>query len=159
MKRKINKIKENDISALKKRNAFTNLLDNKSLKYTFFNRNCNRNKISVIMNFLDINEQLPLLKLNSILSKLLINKYNLPFKSISSLREIKNNKNLIESKYSIIFTNFKNIVEKNNIDKEEYQFIISYLLKNVKNNFIIFDKINSYTNEDENNDNKQFNTY
>ena len=157
MKRKINKIKENDISALKKRNAFTNLLDNKSLKYTFFNRNCNRNKISVIMNFLDINEQLPLLKLNSILSKLLINKYNLPFKSISSLREIKNNKNLIESKYSIIFTNFKNIVEKNNIDKEEYQFIISYLLKNVKNNFIIFDKINSYTNEDENNDNKQFN--
>jgi hypothetical protein len=73
MKRKKNKIKDNDISSSKKRNVFTNLLDNKSLKYTFFNKNCNRNKISVILDFLDINEQLPLIKLNSILSKLLIN--------------------------------------------------------------------------------------
>ena len=148
MKRNINKIKANDIIPLKKRNGFSNKKNNNSLKYNFFNKSYNRNKISVILNFLDINEQLPLLKLNSILSKILIKKYNLPFKSIAILRKIKNNRNSIESKYSKIFTSFKNIIEKNDFDKEEYQYIISFLLKYINNNFIIFDKINN-TNDDE----------
>ena len=152
MKRNINKIKANDIIPLKKRNGFSNKKENNSLKYNFFNKSYNRNKISVILNFLDINEQLPLLKLNSILSKILIKKYNLPFKSIAILRKIKNNRNSIESKYSKIFTSFKNIIEKNDFDKEEYQYIISFLLKYINNNFIIFDKINN-TNDDESKEN------
>ena len=143
MKRKINSYNEKDFIPLNKRNHFINKINinNKSLKYNFFNKVHNRNKISIILNFLDINEQMSLLKLNSIISKILINKYNLPFKSIIPLRQIKNNKNSIESKYSKILYNFRQIIDNNNIDKEEYQYIISFLLKNVNNNFIIFDKI------------------
>ena len=140
MKKKISKNNNSNIK-LNKKTGSTNLNDKKSnsLRYHFFNKEKNRNKISLIINFLDINEQLPLLKLNSIFSKIIINKYNLPFKSIESLKQIKNNKTSNESKYSKLFMNFKNIIENNTIEEKEYQFIVSYLLKNVNNNCIIFD--------------------
>ena len=130
-KAKINKKTEN-INNNKKSN---------SLSHTFFNMLNNRNKISIIINFLDINEQLPLLKLNSVLAKIIINKYNLPFKSKELLKEIKNNKNSNEAKYTKIYFNFKNIIKNNDILENEYQFIQSYLLKNIKNNFLIFDSL------------------
>ena len=143
MKRKRNTNYKTIINKITKKNTYLNSSDNhSSLKYNFFNKYNNRNKISLILNFLDINEQLPLIKVNSIFSKILINKYNLPFKSITLLRQIKNNRSVIESKYSNLYTNFKNILDNNDIEQEEYQYIISYLLKNVNNNFIIFDKIN-----------------
>jgi len=140
MKKKISKNNNSNIK-LNKKTGSTNLNDKKSnsLRYHFFNKEKNRNKISLIINFLDINEQLPLLKLNSIFSKIIINKYNLPFKSIESLKQIKNNKTSNDSKYSKLFMNFKNIIENNTIEEKEYQFIVSYLLKNVNNNCIIFD--------------------
>ena len=52
----------------------------------------------------------------------------MPFKSIQALRLIKNNKFSIETKYSKIFIYFKNIIDNNDIEKEEYQYIISFLL-------------------------------
>ena len=148
MKSKASLKNENNNICLKKRNGKKSLFNKNNTntnRYNFFNRIQNRNKISIILSFLDINEQLPLLYLNSIISKILINKYNLPFKSIKSLREIKKNKNSIESKFSKIFLNFKNIIDNNDFNEEEYQYIISFLLKNVNNNFIIFDKINNNT--------------
>ena len=109
-----------------------------SLSKIFFNQIKNRYKISLILDFLDINEQLPLIKMNSVIAKIIIEKYNLPFKSILSLRQYKNNKNVIESKYSKLYKIFKNIINIDGIGKEEYQYIISFLLKNM-NNYIIFD--------------------
>ena len=76
----------------------------------------------------------------------------MPFQSIQALRLIKNNKFSIETKYSKIFIYFKNIIDNNDIEKEEYQYIISFLLKNLNNNFVIFDKIGtniSFNNEKE----------
>ena len=95
---------------------------------------------------MDINEQLPLIKLNSIISKIIINKYDLPFKSILPLRQYKNNKNAIESKFSNLCNIFKNIINSNNIEKEEHQYIISFLLTNMNNNYLIFDKLNEDIN-------------
>ena len=121
-----------------------------SMSHTFLNMPNNRNKILIIINFLDINEQLPLLKLNSVLAKIIINKYNLPFKSKELLKEIKNNKNSNEAKYTKIYFNFNNIIKNNDILENEYQFIQSYLLKNIKNNFLIFDSLgeeNATSNE------------
>ena len=140
MKKKIGK-NANNIT-LNKKSGF----NNNSLAKIFFNRKNNRNKISIILEFLDINEQLPLIKLNSIISNVIINRYNLPFKSISILRQYKNNKNVIESKYSNLVNYFKNIININNIEKEEYQYIISFLLKNMNNSYLIFDKLNDDLN-------------
>ena len=145
MKTKLNnKVKD----SIKKKSQWLNTNNNNNhLRYNYFNQNKNRNKISVILNFLDINEQLPLIKLNSIISKLIINKYNLPFKSILSLRQYKNNKNLIESKFSIICNYFSKVIKADNIEEEEYDFIISFLLKNINNKFIIVDKLNNDINK------------
>ena len=162
MKIKKNSNNEKDIISLNKKSSFIKTFNNNlnSIKYNFFNKVNNRNKISIIVNFLDINEQLPLMKLNSIISKILINKYNLPFKSIAALKQIKNNKKSIESKYSKILSNFKNIIENNKIDREEYQYIISFLLKNINNNYIIFDEVNNNSDNsinDKNNKEKEIN--
>ena len=82
-----------------------------------------------------------MLKLNSVLAKIIINSYNLR-KSIEILKEIKNNKILNESNYSEIYMNFINIINKNNIQEEEnIQLICIYLLKNINNNFLVFDSI------------------
>ena len=145
MKTKLNnKVKD----SIKKKSQWLNTNNNNNhLRYNYFNQNKNRNKISLILNFLDINEQLPLIKLNSIISKLIINKYNLPFKSILSLRQYKNNKNLIESKFSIICNYFSKVIKADNIEEEEYDFIISFLLKNINNKFIIVDKLNNDINK------------
>ena len=162
MKIKKNSDNGKDIISLNKKSSFIKTFNNNlnSIKYNFFNRVNNRNKISIILNFLDINEQLPLIKLSSIISKILINKYNLPFKTIAALKQIKNNKKSIESKYSKILSNFKNIIENNKIDREEYQYIISFLLKNVNNNYIIFDEVNNNSDNsinDKNNKEKEIN--
>ena len=142
MKTKINESK-NSKNKCKKKKGNINLKEknSNSLKFKFFNQASNKNKISIIINFLDINEQLPLFTLNSIISTILINKYNLPFKSIEPLKEIKNNKIYNDAKYSEIYFNFINIIDKNQIPENEYQFIQSYLLKNITNNFIIFDSL------------------
>ena len=142
MKTKINESK-NSKNKCKKKKGNINLKEknSNSLKFKFFNQASNKNKISIIINFLDINEQLPLFTLNSIISTILINKYNLPFKSIEPLKEIKNNKIYNDTKYSEIYFNFINIIDKNHIPENEYQFIQSYLLKNITNNFIIFDSL------------------
>ena len=142
MKTKINEAK-NSKNKCKKKKGNINLKEknSNSLKSKFFNQASNKNKISIIINFLDINEQLPLFTLNSIISTILINKYNLPFKSIEPLKEIKNNKIYNDAKYSEIYFNFINIIDKNHIPENEYQFIQSYLLKNITNNFIIFDSL------------------
>ena len=143
MKRNLQKNEKNNI---KKKSGVINIFNKNSLKNTYFNNIINRNKISIILDFLDINEQLPLIKLNSIISKIIINKYDLPFKSILPLRQYKNNKNAIESKYSNLYNIFKNIINLNNIEKEEYQYIISFLLTNMNNNYLIFDKLNEEIN-------------
>ena len=116
MKRNISKIEK---IPLKKKSGFDNIFNKNSLSANYFNQKYNKNRISVILDFLDINEQLPLIKLNSIFSKIVIEKYSLPFKCILPLRQYKNNKNVIESKY---------------------------LLKNMKNNYLIFDKLNEEKN-------------
>ena len=134
--------KNNSNFKLSKKSGNINIINNNSLSKIFFNQYNNRYKISDILDFLDINEQLPLIKLNSIISNIIINKYNLPFKSVLPLRQYKNKKNIFESKYSNLVTYFKNIININNIEKQEYQYIISFLLKNMNNNFIIFDKLN-----------------
>mgnify|MGYP006916326231 CR=1 FL=1 len=86
MKRKINNKNENNI--IRKKHGFTNnSINPNSISNLFFNKNNNRYKISTILDFLDINEQLPLINLNSIISKIIINKYNLPFKSVLPLRQ------------------------------------------------------------------------
>ena len=143
MKRNLQKNEKNNI---KKKSGVINIFNKNSLSNTYFNNIINRNKISIILDFLDINEQLPLIKLNSIISKIIINKYDLPFKSILPLRQYKNNKNAIESKYSNLYNIFKNIINLNNIEKEEYQYIISFLLTNMNNNYLIFDKLNEEIN-------------
>ena len=143
MKRKLQMKEKIDA---KKKSGFINIFNKNSLSSTYFNDNINRNKISIILDFLDINEQLPLIKLNSIISKIIINKYDLPFKSISPLRQYKSNKNAIESKYSNLYKIFKHIINLNNIEKEEYQYIISFLLTNMNNNYLIFDKLNEEIN-------------
>ena len=142
MKKKIEKTEKNYSNVLSKKSGIVNAFNHNSLSKIFFNHFTNRNKISIILDFLDINEQLPLIKMNSIISKIIINKYNLPFKSVLPLRQYKNNRNRIESKYSKIYKYFKNIININNIEKEEYQYIISFLLKNTNNNSIIFDELN-----------------
>ena len=131
---------------IQKKSGFINIFNKNSIRNTYFNNNINRNKISIILDFLDINEQLPLIKLNSIISKIIINKYDLPFKSILPLRQYKNNKNAIESKYSNLYNIFKKIINLNEIEKEEYQYIVSFLLKNMNNNYLIFDKLNEEIN-------------
>jgi hypothetical protein len=99
------------------------------------------------LDFLDINEQLPLIMMNKIFSNILFNKYNLPFKSTLLLKNYKNNKNIIEAKFSNIYNYFKKIINIDNIkENNEYQYIISFLLKNINNNFIIFDKLNDENN-------------
>ena len=138
MKRKAEK---NFNSKLNKKLGSVYSFNKNSLSHLFFNQIKNRYKISLILDFLDINEQLPLIKMNSVIAKIIIQKYNLPFKSVVSLREYKNNKNVVESKYSKIYKAFKNIININNIEKEEYQYIISFLLKNMNNNYIIFDNL------------------
>ena len=142
MKKKIEKTEKNYSNALSKKSGFVKAFNHNSLSKIFFNHFTNRNKISIILDFLDINEQLPLIKMNSIISKIIINKYNLPFKSVLPLRQYKNNRNRIESKFSKIYKYFKNIININNIEKEEYQYIISFLLKNTNNNSIIIDELN-----------------
>ena len=139
MKKKSSINNKSNIKINKKTERINNNKNSNSLSHNFFNKIKNRNKITIILNFLDINEQLPLLQLNSIISKILINKYNLPFKSIESLKQIKNNKTSNEAKYTKLYLNFKNIIEKNNISENEYQFIFSYLLKNINDNYIILD--------------------
>ena len=146
MKSKIEKSEKNYNNVLRKKSGFVNSFNHNSLSKMFFNHFSNRNKISIILDFLDINEQLPLIKMNSIISKIIISKYNLPFKSVLPLRQYKNNKNRIESKFSKIYRYFKNIIDINNIEKEEYQYIISFLLKNTNNNCIIFDELNDDLN-------------
>ena len=146
MKSKIEKAEKNYNNVLRKKSGFVNSFNYNSLSKMFFNHFSNRNKISIILDFLDINEQLPLIKMNSIISKIIISKYNLPFKSVLPLRQYKNNKNRIESKFSKIYRYFKNIIDINNIEKEEYQYIISFLLKNTNNNCIIFDELNDDLN-------------
>ena len=146
MKSKIEKAEKNYNNVLRKKSGFVNSFNHNSLSKMFFNHFSNRNKISIILDFLDINEQLPLIKMNSIISKIIISKYNLPFKSVLPLRQYKNNKNRIESKFSKIYRYFKNIIDINNIEKEEYQYIISFLLKNTNNNCIIFDELNDDLN-------------
>lgn len=143
MKRNISKIEK---IPLKKKSGFDNIFNKNSLSANYFNQKYNKNRISVILDFLDINEQLPLIKLNSIFSKIVIEKYSLPFKCILPLRQYKNNKNVIESKYSNLCKIFQNIINSNSIEKEEYQYIISFLLKNMKNNYLIFDKLNEEKN-------------
>ena len=140
MKRKAEKNEKNSNNKLSKKLGSLFLFNNNSnsLSKIFFNQIKNRYKISLILDFLDINEQLPLIKMNSVIAKIIIEKYNLPFKSVVSLREYKNNKNVVESKYSKLYKIFKNIINVNGIGKEEYQYIISFLLKNM-NNYIIFD--------------------
>ena len=151
MKQKVSK-KEMNINSnniLNKKPGIINLnkKNNNSLINTFFNHNNNRYKISIILDFLDINEQLPLIKLNKIFSNILFNKYNLPFKSTLLLKNYKNNKNIIEAKFSNIYNYFKKIINIDNIkENNEYQYIISFLLKNINNNFIIFDKLNDENN-------------
>ena len=151
MKQKVSK-KEMNINSnniLNKKPGIINLnkKNNNSLINTFFNHNNNRYKISIILDFLDINEQLPLMKMNKIFSNILFNKYNLPFKSTLLLKNYKNNKNIIEAKFSNIYNYFKKIINIDNIkENNEYQYIISFLLKNINNNFIIFDKLNDENN-------------
>ena len=151
MKQKISKkeMNLNSNNILNKKPGIINLnkKNNNSLINTFFNHNNNRYKISIILDFLDINEQLPLMKMNKIFSNILFNKYNLPFKSILLLKNYKNNKNIIEAKFSNIYNYFKKIINIDNIkENNEYQYIISFLLKNINNNFIIFDKLNDENN-------------
>ena len=151
MKQKISKkeMNLNSNNILNKKPGIINLnkKNNNSLINTFFNHNNNRYKISIILDFLDINEQLPLIKLNKIFSNILFNKYNLPFKSTLLLKNYKNNKNIIEAKFSNIYNYFKKIINIDNIkENNEYQYIISFLLKNINNNFIIFDKLNDENN-------------
>ena len=151
MKQKISKkeMNLNSNNILNKKPGIINLnkKNNNSLINTFFNHNNNRYKISIILDFLDINEQLPLMKMNKIFSNILFNKYNLPFKSTLLLKNYKNNKNIIEAKFSNIYNYFKKIINIDNIkENNEYQYIISFLLKNINNNFIIFDKLNDENN-------------
>ena len=151
MKQKISKkeMNLNSNNILNKKPGIINLnkKNNNSLINTFFNHNNNRYKISIILDFLDINEQLPLMKMNKIFSNILFNKYNLPFKSTLLLKNYKNNKNMIEAKFSNIYNYFKKIINIDNIkENNEYQYIISFLLKNINNNFIIFDKLNDENN-------------
>ena len=151
MKQKISKkeMNLNSNNILNKKHGIINLnkKNNNSLINTFFNHNNNRYKISIILDFLDINEQLPLMKMNKIFSNILFNKYNLPFKSTLLLKNYKNNKNIIEAKFSNIYNYFKKIINIDNIkENNEYQYIISFLLKNMNNNFIIFDKLNDENN-------------
>lgn len=151
MKQKISKkeMNLNSNNILNKKPGIINLnkKNNNSLINTFFNHNNNRYKISIILDFLDINEQLPLMKMNKIFSNILFNKYNLPFKSTLLLKNYKNNKNIIEAKFSNIYNYFKKIINIDNIkENNEYQYIISFLLKNMNNNFIIFDKLNDENN-------------
>ena len=93
IKRNISKIEK---IPLKKKSGFDNIFNKNSLSANYFNQKYNKNRISVILDFLDINEQLPLIKLNSIFSKIVIEKYSLPFKCILPLRQYKNNKNVIK---------------------------------------------------------------
>ena len=70
MKQKISKkeMNLNNNNILNKKPGIINLnkKNNNSLINTFFNHNNNRYKISIILDFLDINEQLPLMKMNKI---------------------------------------------------------------------------------------------
>ena len=114
MKRKIESKNENNI--IRKKHGFiNNSMNHNSISNCFFNQNNNRYKISTILDFLDINEQLPLISLNSIISKIIINKYNLPFKSVLPLRQYKNNTKVIESKYSKLYNTFKDIININTL--------------------------------------------
>jgi len=150
MKTKIKRSKNSKVKYTKKTgNNNLNDKESKSLKYQFFNKEKNRNKISLIIDFLDINEQLLLLKLNSIFLKILINKKKLPLKSIEALVEFKNSNNFNISKYSNLYSNFKNIIKYSDIDEKEYPFIISYLLKNIKINFINFELFERTNIEDD----------
>ena len=150
MKTKIKRSKNSKVKYTKKTgNNNINDKESNSLKYKFFNKEKNRNKISLIIDFLDINEQLLLLKLNSIFLKILINKKKLPLKSIEALVEFKNSNNFNISKYSNLYSNFKNIIKYSDIDEKEYPFIISYLLKNIKINFINFELFERTNIEDD----------
>ena len=97
MKKKIEKTEKNYRNVLGKKSGIVNAFNHNSLSKIFFNHFTNRNKISIILDFLDINEQLPLIKMNSIISKIIINKYNLPFKSVLiKIIEIELNQNLVK---------------------------------------------------------------
>ena len=137
------KIKVNNNSKIKRKKKSGKIIlkekNSNSLKYKFFNQTKSNNKISIIIDFLDTNEQLPLLKLNSIISKIIINKF--PIKSLDILNQIKNDMNSYEPKFSNLFFNFNKIIEKNNFKEEEYQFVFTYLLKNINDNYIFFDSL------------------
>ena len=130
----------------KKRNTQDQENYNNSL-YDFFNIKRNRNKISIIFSFLNINEQLSLITLNSIIADCIKSKYDLPFKSMQFLNDIKIKKSKIESSYDSIHKKFTNIIDKKNIDEIEYYYIINILIKNINNNFIHFDKWQINTTE------------
>ena len=137
------KIKVNNNSKIKRKKKSGKIIlkekNSNSLKYKFFNQTKSNNKISIVIDFLDTNEQLPLLKLNSIISKIIINKF--PIKSLDILNQIKNDMNSYEPKFSNLFFNFNKIIEKNNFKEEEYQFVFTYLLKNINDNYIFFDSL------------------
>mgnify|MGYP006873055076 CR=1 FL=1 len=127
MKKKISINNSSNIKINKKTgNTNLNGKNSNSLRYHFFNKVKNRNKISIIINFLDINEQLPLLKLNSIVSKIIINEYNRAFKSLKLLKKYK----IIQTSNRIYFTEiyweFKSIIKTTEINEKDYLFALSF---------------------------------